>query len=320
MTCLLLVGLFLILYLAINPRKIAASLKALALAGLVGGILSLIYLPNYLLANSELTPGGPDSSLITLNSFHQAKDELTRFFPDTPLAILLLITATSGMALLWPRERNVCLLLAVLFFVPALATFISLDSPAALPVIRRLPYLMYIPLWLFTGVTLSRFLSGDDLPFPGAILRFTWVGSAALAGASVIAGAFLALEIPASQSRMQHALGFYAYVDEPVWNGINWIQDNIEPDDIFVVYPKLFGWWIEGAGQRNAFETRDLAAFYHPQREEGLIANLVLSGNQGLENGNLRIATTDPFVGGPRGKPDDRGLRGGSVSRCDAHP
>ena len=297
----LLVGVFLIAYMALNPTKLRGTLKSMGLVTLGALVLSQLYLPSYLFATSEASSGASTASLMSLNSFQEGKTILSFFFPDTALVILLLIAATAGTVLLWQRNRNACLLLAVLFFVPLSAAFVTIDLPGASPVVRRFPYLMYAPLWIFAGVALSSLLSRDDLPLQSLISKLPGAGFATMALASAAIAVFFILEIPASQGRLEGALNFYKYLDEPVWEGVNWIKENTEPDDLIIAHPTNFGWWIEGAGRRNAYETRGSASFYESQRDESLIADLSLSRNQGLGNGNMRFAVSYPYNVGPGG-------------------
>jgi hypothetical protein len=302
-TFLTLAGVFIFIYWATNRREITSSLKSLILVCLVGGILSLLYLPSYLLASSEAMPSESAVSLITFKSFQAGIDYLAAFFPNTALAVMLFTVAFVGMVFSWREDRAGFILLLVILVMSFAAAFVSVDMPGAMTVSRRLPYLVYLPLWLFAGVALSRFLAADQLSHPGFIRKFPEISSALLVGCSAIIGIFLALEIPDSQRRLEGAVNYYSYLDQHQLSALNWIKENSAPEDNFVAHSKIFGWWIEGFSRRNAFETRDIASFFRTQHEQSIIADLVLSRNQGIENGMVRAAVTDPFHAWAGGTP-----------------
>ena len=65
-------------------------------------------------------------------------------------------------------------------------------------------------------------------------------------------------------------------------------------------YPESLGWWIEGEAGRTAFQTtdRDMVP-YGFEAEQSLQTERILSRNQGLENGRIRLAYGYPYTGVP---------------------
>ena len=298
-----LAGVFILIYRETNRQKFASGFKPLVAVAVVGGILSLLYLPSYLLAASEAMPTESAASLITFRSFQAGLDYLTAFFPNTPLAVMLFTAALAGMAFSWREDHAGFILLLVILLMSLATAFFSVELPGARTVSRRLPYLAYIPLWVFAGAALARFLTADRLSLPAFIRKSPEISSALLVACSAIIGVFLALEIPDSQRRLQGALNFYSYLDQHQLSALNWIKENSAPEDNFVAHSKAFGWWIEGFSRRNAFETRAFDSFFRTQHQQSIIADLVLSRNQGIENGMVRAAVTDPFHARAGGTP-----------------
>ncbi len=99
---------------------------------------------------------------------------------------------------------------------------------------------------------------------------------------------------------LHRALEFYGYLDNTRWDAVRWITNNTPRKASIAAYPEALGWWIEAEAKRNTATVTDRDTVpYEFLRERSLAAERVLSRNQGLENGNLRLATTYPYSGAP---------------------
>ena len=98
------------------------------------------------------------------------------------------------------------------------------------------------------------------------------------------------------QDKLYESLDYHNYLDDSRWQAVLWIGENTDKDDTIAVSPKHLGWWVEGKDKRNVFylEDRDMSPTTFEQ-SRSLITDRILSRNQGLENGNLRLATTYPY-------------------------
>lgn len=296
-------GVFVCMYLVLHPGQRLRTIRALGVAGLVAGVLSAVYLPMYRLALAQGSSGGPEGITLGITSWQAGLKTLKIFYPDLTLAVPLAVVSVVGIVAVWQTHRSLAVFLLAVALVSVLAAFVTVDGAGLMTVARRLPYLSYIPMWAFAGVALSRLLKGDGLE-PFRVLRGVPGASAAMfLLSSVVLGIFLAVEVPASQRRLEGALSYYKYLDASQWETLQWIAAETPQEATFVAHSKIFGWWIEGAAQRDAFETRDAASFYRQQGEESGIADLVLSRSQGLVNGLLRVAVPDPFPSSAGGDP-----------------
>jgi hypothetical protein len=103
-----------------------------------------------------------------------------------------------------------------------------------------------------------------------------------------------------SQDKLCGALDFYGYLDDTRWQAVRWIGENTEAGTTAVVSPHPLGWWIEAEAKRETFYLvdRNMSPTTF-ERERSLVADRILSRNQGWENGNLRLATTYPYGNAP---------------------
>jgi hypothetical protein len=81
---------------------------------------------------------------------------------------------------------------------------------------------------------------------------------------------------------------------------VRWIGENTEAGTTSVVFPHPLGWWIEAEAKRETFYVvdRNMSPTTF-ERDRSLVADRILSRNQGWENGNLRLATTYPYGNAP---------------------
>ena len=266
---------FLIALLIFNRKKLFDNYKPVAATFAIGGILSIPYVPTYihLLGIQSIGGGGLSISTPHPGSFQW----------------LLASLAIIGLIFLWRQDRNRALLLAVMLLVP-LALIIFVFPPPFTALHWRAIFLIYIPCWLLVGVALSWLWSRQKLHLPGMLGQIPKVTCIAL----IVA--LLPWEIISSQEHLQVGLDFHGYLDDTRWQAVQWIGHNTEPEATIAVYPFILGWWIRGEAMRNtfAFSYKDNMAYtFEPERS--LVADLILSRNQGLENGNLRLAMAYPY-------------------------
>jgi hypothetical protein len=77
---------------------------------------------------------------------------------------------------------------------------------------------------------------------------------------------------------------------------VQWIKSNTPGNATIAVYPADLEWWIEGEAHRSTLGVVDRNAEpYRFEREASLIADRILSGNQGIENGSIRLSTGYPY-------------------------
>lgn len=106
----------------------------------------------------------------------------------------------------------------------------------------------------------------------------------------------LTVALAASQTVLERNARHYVTLDEETLAGIEWIEQHIPGNANIAVYPRSLGRWIEGMTARNAFEVvGPVGGVWAQQTSEALVAAMVFSGNQAIENGNLRFATTYPY-------------------------
>jgi hypothetical protein len=280
-----LIILFLVALLAFNRKQLLGNYKPLAAIAAIGCLFSLPYVPIYvhLLRMQAVGGTGFTMSFTPLGQI----ERVFSFFGFPPGAWfwgICFVLAIAGLILLWRRDKNMALLLAVMLLLPFILAAFGLPPPIS-ELVRRAGYMIFIPMWLLVGVTLSWLW--QNLRLLG--LR-RWLAKAIPVA---LIAALLPIEIVSSQGVLYWALDFFAYLDDTRLGAIHWIAQETAPEAIIVAYPHTLGWWIGGEAGRNAFELLDRNwQPYKFQRERSLVADQILSRNQGLENGNLRLAMT----------------------------
>ncbi len=270
---------FLIALLVFNRQQLFGSYKPLAAVVVIGGILSSPYVPTYI-------------HMLQMQSVE--RDGLSISIAHVSIFLWLLAAlAIIGLIFLWRQDRNRALLLAVMLLV-SLVLMVFVLPPPLVELSQRAQYFFCIPGYLLAGVILSRLWSWQKFHLLGLPHQLPKVAAIALIVALLPWG------IVSSQWQLQRSLDTSTYLDDTRWQAVHWIGQNTESGAIIAVYPNILGWWIEGKAMRNAFEIGDRNRMpYAFEKEQSLVTDLILSRNQGLENGNLRLAMTYPYGNAP---------------------
>ncbi len=267
-----------------NPGPVLASLA-------IGGILSIPYVPVYVRLLGMQQAGAPSSSisiapLVDLG-FHL-------LYLPVLLGIVLGIALTIiGLFWLWHKDKNRAIVVGTVFLFSLVLSLFLLPPPFA-ELNRRADFFMYIPIWLIAGVILSHLWSWQS-PHLSGLLR--WLPKVITVTAII---ALLSSGIVMSQREIRNGLDFYGYLDDTRWDAVQWVRLNTPEDAVIAAYPENLAWWIEAEAKRTVFGvTARHMAPYAIMQERSLIAERMLSRNQGIENGNLRLANCYPYSGAP---------------------
>jgi len=283
--------LFIVALVVFSWDRLRQTCRPLAMAMAIAVILSLPYLPIYLrLLHLQSTAGAaPSISIVSLNQ----ADVPFRYLPWVCGIVFASTVVIVGLAWLWRQDRNRALMIGTMLLA-ALALSLFHPPPPYLELSRRAHFYMYIPLWLIAGVVLSRLWSWHSVHSLG---RLRWLPKAT---AIVLIIALLTSGIMWSQRQLHRGLNFFGYLDNTRWGAVQWIEKNTPPEALIALYPDILGWWIEADAMRTTWRVadRDMTP-YHFERDQSLAADRILSRNQGLENGNLRLAMTYPYDGIP---------------------
>jgi hypothetical protein len=278
--------LFLLLFtalLVLNQQGLQKNYKATVGAVVIGIVLSIPYLPIYL---RMLRMQAPATSEVLLSLTPSYLPWILGIVLSLPLVVLALKWT-------WQQDRTIAIMSAVLL-VYSLVLILFVFPPPFLELNRRAHYFMYPAIWLLAGVVLSHLWSWQTLRI-STVRR--WLPKA---GATALMVALLAFTLVMSQLKLNHGLDFFGYLDDTRWDAVSLVQDYTRDGASIAAYPEPLGWWIEAESERNTATVTDRNTVpYVFLRELSLAAERVLSRNQGLENGNLRLATTYPYSGAP---------------------
>jgi hypothetical protein len=283
---------FIVALLLFNRKALLENYKPVGMAIAVGFILSLPYLPIYLHLLHIQAVGGSDLSTSAAH-WSAIKEGLGGLASSTVVILLAAIALIIALVWLWRRDRNYGLLLAVMLLLSAALLSSSLPPPLV-ELNRRAQYYIYIPTWLLVGFLLSRLWSWQEprlrrlsRQLPKLIVI-------------VFLASLLPWEVYFCQNSLSKALDYHGYLDDTRWQVVRWIGENINSNTTTVVYPMQLGWWIEAEAKRKALYLVDRNMSPTTlEREGSLVADRILSRNQGWENGNLRLATTYPYNNAP---------------------
>jgi hypothetical protein len=291
----------LLLFLALlvfNRQGLLKNYKSVIAAVVVAIVLSMPYLPIYLRLLHLQAPAISSTPLISLTPLTQVRADLA--IQTDPayapwllgIAVLLAIGAVAARST-WQSNRTTAIVVLVTLFYSLILILLVLPSPFT-ELNRRAHYFMYTPIWLLGGLSLSRLWSWQT-PFIRAAPR--WLPKLM---AIVIILVLLSTSVFLSLRGLMRSLDFYGYLDDSRWSAVNWIKDNTPQEASIVAYPETLGWWIEAEVDRqtaNVADRNTVPLTY--LRERSLAAERILSRNQGLDNGNLRLATTYPYSAAP---------------------
>ena len=266
-----------------DRQRLAQNLRPVAIAGAIALLLSIPYVPLYLRMLRMEASAGPEASL-----------SLTPLLVPWILSIVLsLPLVIIALRWTWQRDRGIAIMAAVLLLY-SLALILLVLPPPFVELNRRAHLFMYPAIWLLAGVVLSRLWSWRTMHI-STVLR--WLPKA---GAIAITIALLSSTTALSFVTLHRALEFYDYLDNTRWDAVRWITNNTPRNASIAAYPEALGWWIEAEAKRNTATVTDRDTVpYVFLSERSLAAERVLSRNQGLENGKLRLATAYPYSGTP---------------------
>ncbi len=280
-----------------NQPKLLASYKPLAVAISLGVLLAIPYMPLYL-RMIRMQATAVSHAPVSLSPLAQVKTELS-LGTDLPLLQwLLVLIPISALALValrwtWQKDKTSALVVAVLLIYSLALILFVLPSPFA-ELNRRAHYFMFPAIWLLAGVVLSHLWYWQKAHHTTAT---KWLPKVS---AIMIIVVLLVSTILLSQRTLRRAMDFYGYLDNTLWETVSWFRDCTPSESSVIVYPENLGWWIEAEGKRDTVNVtdRDTVPLAYLQ-EHSLAAERILSRNQGIENGNLRLATTYPYDGAP---------------------
>lgn len=266
-----------------DRQRLAQNLRPVAIAGAIALLLSIPYVPLYLRMLRMEASAGPEASV-----------SLTPLFVPWILSIALSLPLVFiALRWTWQRDRGIAIMAAVLLLY-SLALILLVLPPPFVELNRRAHLFMYPAIWLLAGVVLSRLWSWRTMHI-STTLR--WLPKA---GAIATTIALLCSTTVLSFVTLHRALEFYDYLDNTRWDAVRWITNDTPRNASIAAYPEALGWWIEAEARRNTATVTDRDTVpYVFLSERSLAAERVLSRNQGLENGNLRLATTYPYSGAP---------------------
>ncbi len=280
------VPLFVLLVLALlafNREPLVKNYKAALAATIIAVLLSIPYAPLYLKMLQMQSPSGAEASI-----------SLTSLYLPWILGIILsLPLVIVSLRWTWQRHRNTSVATGILLIYSLVLILFLLPAPF-LELNRRAHYFMYIAIWLLVSITISHIWSWKTLHI-STVRR--WLPKA---GAATLIAISLPSTLVMSQLKLSRGLDFFGYLDETRGEAVSLISDNTLGNATVTVYPETFGWWIEGEAVRNTATVTDRNIVpYTFLRERSLVAERILSRNQGIDNGNLRLATTYPYSDAP---------------------
>ncbi len=284
--------------LAFSRPLLYRSWKPLTAAVAIAVVLSIPYIPTYLKLLQLQAPAASDVPLISLTPMTQVRAgfdlQVDPAWVPWLLGIVFLVPlAVVTLRSTWHSNRTMLIVLMVTFLY-SLGLILLVFPPPFLELNRRAHYFMYIPLWLLVGLSLSHLWSLQTI---GQRSVPNWLPKLL---AAVLVLALLSSTILPSWRGVVRGLDYYSYLDDDRWDAVEWTRQNTPEESSVVAYPETLGWWIEAEGRRwtaNVADRNTVPLDY--LRERSLAADRILSRNQGVENGNLRLATTYPYGGAP---------------------
>lgn len=281
--------------LALNRPVLRQRAGAAAAAMALAVVLSLPYVPLYIKILGLQAPAGPQPMLSLSPSSWP--------WIAGPIALLPLLVPTLKWTL--ERHRNTAIVTAVMLLY-SLALMVLRLPPPFVELNRRAHYFMCPAAWLLAAVVMSQLWSWSKARLQGAR---RWIPRG-VAGAGT--AALLSVMMVLSQTKLSNGLDFFTYLDETRRDAVMWLEAESLPGASVACYPETLGWWVEAEAGRNTLAVTDRDTVpYSFLQDRSLAAERILSRNQGLENGLLRLATTYPCSGAP-GQPVVGAFAGGS--------
>ena len=104
------------------------------------------------------------------------------------------------------------------------------------------------------------------------------------------------MRVPAAESGRGFGgsgLSFFSFIEPRHVAAADFAESETASDDRFVVYPFSFGWWLEGAAGRDAYEVGRFGNT--EQSRQSSVAEQILAGDHVLSNGVLLIGDAFPL-------------------------
>jgi len=281
-----------------NRPNLIRNYKPLIATVIIAVVLSVPYIPTYLKLLRLQAPAVSDVPLISLTPMTQVRAgfdfQVDPAWVPWLLGIVLLVPlAVATLRSTWRKDRNTVIMLLVAFFY-SLVLVLFVFPPPFLEINRRAHHFMYIPLWLLAGLSLSHLWSWQTVchrSVPHWLPNLLTV---------VLVLALLSSTILPSWRGLVRGQDYYGYLDDQRWDAVGWIGVNTPEESSIAAYPETLGWWIDAESARWTASVADRNTVpLQYLRERSLAADRILSRNQGVENGNLRLATTYPYRGAP---------------------
>ena len=276
----LLLGIALLVF---NRQKLRENYRPVTMAIIIGILLSIPYIPLYLRL-LEMQPSAASDVPFSFTPYYAV------WIVSMILSLPLLVIVLKRML---QQDRSTAIAITALFLYSSVLLLLLLPPPFV-ELNRRAHYFLYPAIWLMVSAFLSHLWSQQVTRVPAA--RHWLLKACTL----ILIVALVSSTLVLSQEKLHHRLRSFGYLDTPRWNAVSWIRDHTSSEGSVVAYPEALGWWIEAeAGKETLSVTDRNTAPLEILRERSLIAELILSRNQGLENGNLRLATSYPYNGTP---------------------
>ena len=250
-------------------------LTLLLKSGIFAAVFSLWLLPIYL---SMPTGTAERFTSYRLEEWGAAWTRISFFYrdPDVTFWLALLSIAVVGVGLLAIDKRRPAARLQALTMGSMLGVWLLLSATTN-PLATRTLYYAYLPMWAMAAFTLAvvirRVIAAvgpQRTLVTGAVL-----GSLATSVLVLLSNDF--------RDRLTVAIDFYQMIEDRHVEAAEYISDTTPEDARFVAYPFAFGWWIEGAAGRDAFEIGRFGG--RVQNEQSAVAEHVLVGNHSIANG-----------------------------------
>jgi hypothetical protein len=280
------VPLFLLLATALfffNRQTLLKNWKSVVAATAVALICSIPYVPLYLRMLRMQAPASAEASV-----------SLTPLYVPWLLGTILSLPIVAlALRWVWRREKNIAIAVAVLLLYSLVLVLFVLPPPFV-EINRRAHYFMYPAIWLLAGVVLSHLWSWQTVHI-STVRR--WLPKPVSIALVVT---LLSTTLVLSQIKLVRGLDFFGYLDRTRRDAVSWVRDYTPDGASIAAYPESLGWWIEAESKRNTAAVTDRNTVpYVFLQERSLAAERLMSRNQGLENGHLRLATTYPYGGAP---------------------
>ena len=267
------------------------TLRLLVGGGLVGLLASWWLVALYL----DLG-GGTDERFASLGlrPWDTMSAGFTFFFRDPHIGLWFALLALAPVGLVRlaaagaaARGPQAAVVMASLLIVP-FALFASNEALSG-----RMLYFAALPMWALASVAVAALAQA----VAGALSRgrmrsrlLVWVLRPAFAVALVALSLVLFDHFDA---RLSGAMRFFGFIDERHAVAAEYVASDTDPGARLIAYPFAFGWWLEGAVGRDAFEIGRFGN--EEQNAQAAVAEEVLVGNHAIWNGAVLVGDSFPL-------------------------